>query len=271
MRMVTGVITKGLPLIDVQNTASTNLYLLKISHHQGNQLEIRERICEIKLLNFIDSDEPFANLAWMLIPDRYLRSLPNLTRTAEVTSDAPGSEWTTSKTVDVRGCLLDDPENDPMPTRFDYGENPDDPRLWDQDGDGNPAITTIMDGVLRGEIYNVQRWSAIYPGTIIDADHIRGHSIIENEQFIISASSETLIYDTETIIHGDQDRTYFRLTRFPDDASCAAVIQEGHRNDSWLQKMPHQVHCDGDSDCAADQACRFGICFGEPYPSDESR
>jgi hypothetical protein len=237
-----------------------------MNHHEGDTLVIQERICEILLLNFINSDEPFADLAWMLIPVKYLHSLPLLTRTAEVPIGSPGSAWETSKTVDVRGCVLDDPENDPLPTRFDYEDDDYDPRLWDQDQDGHPAITTLMDGVLRGEIYNVQRWSAIYPGKIIDRDHIRGHSIIENEQFIISASTDQLIYDTVTTIHEDVDRTYFRLTRMPDDASCADVIREGHLNNSWLRKTAHQVHCNQDSDCGSAEACRYGICFEEPYP-----
>jgi len=266
MRMVTGVVTSGLPLVDYQNTASTNLYLLKINHHEGDTLVIEERICEILLLNFINSDEPFADLAWMLIPVKYLRSLPLLSRTVEVPDGTPGSDWVTSKTTDVRGCILDNPTSDPLPTRFDYDDNPNDPRLYDQDKDGNVAVTTLMDGVLRGEIYNVQRWSAIYPGKIIDADHVRGHSIIENEQFIISASKPELIYDTQTSIHTDVDRTYFHLTRMPDDTSCAKVIREGHLDNSWLRKLAHQVHCDNDSDCSSGQACKYGICFDPPHP-----
>jgi hypothetical protein len=241
MRMEIGVVTLGLPLVNRMNTYSSNLFLVKMSHTEGNQLKLEEKVCEIQLINFIDSDEPFDDLAWMLIPHTYLKSLPILEQFVEVSSAAPGSSFETTQSVEVRGCVLDDPINDPLPTKQDFEANPDDPRFWDEDEDGNVAMTTLMDGILRGKVYNVQRWKAIYHGEILDSDHIRGLSTIDNVQLVISASSGTLKQETSTLIHEQEDRTYHRLMRMPDDTSCADLIREGHLNTSWLRHTPHMM------------------------------
>ncbi len=137
------------------------------------------------------------------------------------------------------GCILDDPVNDPLPTRDDYEADPNDPRFWDQDEDGQVGMTTLMDGIMRGAIYNVQRWTAIYHGRILDADHVKGLSTIVSKQKVLSASNPTLIQDIDTFIHDDEDRTYFRMQRLDDDASCADLIRLANRYDSWLRHTPH--------------------------------
>jgi hypothetical protein len=241
MRMVIGSVTVGVPLVTKQNTYSTNLFLVRFSHDEGNTLKLDAKVCEIELINFNDDDQPFSDLAWMVVPHLYIRSLPIVDQTVEVASAAPGSSFETSQSCEIRGLILDDPVNDPLPDRHVYDANQGDPRFWDQDGDGNVGMTTIMDGILRGAIYNVQRWKAVYHGEILDADHIRGLSSIENQQNVISASTSTLIYDTTTEIHIEADRTYHRFVRMPDDTSCADLIREGHREDSWLRHANHMM------------------------------
>jgi hypothetical protein len=56
-----------------------------------------------------------------------------------------------------------------------------------------------------------------------------------------------LIYDSQSVMHEDPTRTYFRLERLdgmfpgraPGDVSCADVIRYAERNDSWLRHTPH--------------------------------
>jgi hypothetical protein len=241
MRMVIGSVTVGVPLVTKQNTYSTNLFLVRMSHDQGNTINLHAKVCEIELINFNDDDQPFSDLAWMVVPHLYIRSLPIVKQTVEVASAAPGAAFETSQSCEIRGLILDDPVNDELPDRHVFDANPDDPRFWDQDGDGNVGMTTMMDGILRGAIYNVQRWKAVYHGEILDADHIRGPSSIENQQNVISASTPTLIYDTTTEIHTDPTRTYHRFVRMPDDTSCNDLIREGHREDSWLRHTNHMM------------------------------
>ncbi len=239
MRMEIAVVTLGLPLVTKQNTYSSNLFLIRARHTAGDTLEMDDKLCELKLINFVDSDEEFDDLAWMVIPLRYLRSVAVLQRSVEVTGTAAGTPWDTTRSLEVRGCVLDDPWNDPLPTHQDYAADPNDPRFWDQDGDGHVGMTTLMDGVLRGAIYNVQRWQAEYHGEILDADHIAGLADVVNEQIVISASTPSLIYETDTAIHEEEDRTYFRMQRLPDDASCADLIRLANRDNAWLRHTPH--------------------------------
>ncbi|HSA23011.1 MAG TPA: hypothetical protein P5076_16260, partial [Myxococcota bacterium] len=246
MRMEIAVMTE-VPILGYQRTYSSNLFLVKARHAAGDRLEMEEKLCDLKLINFVDSDEPFTNMGWMVIPLRYLRSLAILQRSAELPSAAPGSRWLTTRSVEVRGAVIADPVRDPLPTRQDYDADHADARFWDQDEDGNVGMTTLMDGIMRGEIYNVQRWQATYDGELVDANHIRGLASIENEQLVISASKPSLVYDSQSVMHADPTRTYFRLQRldsmFPDkepgDVSCADLIRYAERNDSWLRHTPH--------------------------------
>jgi hypothetical protein len=235
------VLTVGLPIVGSHNSYSSSLHLLKLSHNRGDTVDIEHRICEIKIINFNDDDSEYQDMIWMVIPHSYLRSLPLLEQTAEVTSTAPGSHFETSQLLELRGCLLDDPAHDPLPRKTDYDANPDDPRLWDQDEDGNVSMTVYADGVLRGEIYNVQRWTAVYAGKLLDSDRICGLTAGDSEEYMIATSNPLFEQETETSINKTPDRTYFRFKRMPDDTSCADLIREGHRDDSWLRHTDHQL------------------------------
>jgi hypothetical protein len=240
-RIEVAVLTVGLPIVGSHNSYSSSLHLLKLSHNRGDTVDIEHRICEIKIINFNDDDSEYQDMIWMVIPHSYLRSLPLLEQTAEVTSTAPGSHFETSQLLELRGCLLDDPAHDPLPRKTDYDANPDDPRLWDQDEDGNVSMTVYADGVLRGEIYNVQRWTAVYAGKLLDSDRICGLTAGDSEEYMIATSNPLFEQETETSINKTPDRTYFRFKRMPDDTSCADLIREGHRDDSWLRHTDHQL------------------------------
>ena len=69
--MEIGSVTVGVPLVNKQNTYSTNLFLVKMSHEEGDIVKIDQKVCEIELINFNDDDQPFSDLAWMVIPHLY--------------------------------------------------------------------------------------------------------------------------------------------------------------------------------------------------------
>ncbi len=239
MRMVIATKTLGVPLVNTQLTYSSNLFLVKLSQPVENTLKMETKICDVRLINFTENDEPVNDLVWMVVPHTQLRFLPTLNQSAFFPKTADDTAFTTSQSIEVRGALLDNPAEDPLPTREDYQMDPKDPRFWDQDRDGKVGVTIWANGIIRGQVYNVIRWKALYRGDIVDADHLRGTAITENEQNLISASSDSLLYDTTTVLHEDSTRTYFRMQRQKLDTSCSELLRIADRNDSWLRHTNH--------------------------------
>ena len=82
------------------------------------------------------------------------------------------------------GIRLDDPANEPLPT------DPDDPRIVDDDGDGNPGITVnikVTDD-LTGELYIARREIFAYEAFLTEPDVMTGTVTDDSEQLVIGAS-----------------------------------------------------------------------------------
>jgi len=82
------------------------------------------------------------------------------------------------------GIRLDDPENEPLPT------DPDDPRIVDDDGDGNPGITVSIKVTdeLTGELYIARREIFAYEAFLTETDLLTGTVTDDSEQLVIGAS-----------------------------------------------------------------------------------
>lgn len=234
LRLNLALITYGLPLLSRQTTNSAHLFLVRARHTGDDLLELDEKLCALEMINFSDGDRPPSDLIHVTIPHTFLAALPLAHHRVQLPSAAAGTPFVSDRWLELRGALLDDPAQDPLPTRHDYEARPDDPRLWDQDADGRPGMTTLTDGVLRGEIYIVQRIAFALDGVLVDADHIEGRVRAETEEHLLDASKASLVYDIETALHPDADRTTFRMLRLADDASCADLLAEAERTGSWL-------------------------------------
>jgi hypothetical protein len=82
------------------------------------------------------------------------------------------------------GIRLDDPANELLPT------DPNDPRIVDDDGDGNPGITVsirVTDD-LTGELYIARREIFAYEAFLTDPDTLTGTVTDDSEQLVIGAS-----------------------------------------------------------------------------------
>lgn len=234
MRLNLSVITYGLPLISRQTTNSTHLLLVRASHPRADELVLTEKLCSLEMINFSDTGSPPSDLIHVTIPHSFLAALPLATHRVQMDARAPGAAFVSDTWLEVRGARLEHPDTDPLPTRTEYEAVPTDPRLWDQDEDGRPGMTTLTDGVLRGEIYIVQRLRTALVGELVDADRVQGLVLAQTQEHLLDASKAALVYDIQTQLHPDEDRTYFRLLRLADDASCADLIAEADRRGSWL-------------------------------------
>jgi hypothetical protein len=103
--------------------------------------------------------------------------------------------------------------NDPLPS------DPDDPRVFDQDGDGNPGVTIRVEGIVSGDMYIVQRSWTRLEGALLGDGSFGGRLFFGNAQVVLDSTSPFL---------GDPpssrplpNLSWFRIARLPEDADCA--------------------------------------------------
>lgn len=105
------------------------------------------------------------------------------------------------------GVRLEDPANDPLPT------DPDDPRIADDDGDGNPGVTATITVTpeLSGEIYLARREIFAYEAQRQDDGSLTGTVDDDSEQLVIGASDPAF-------------ETGGQWTQYPDPAKSPILL-----------------------------------------------
>jgi len=120
------------------------------------------------------------------------------------------------------GIELEDPANDPLPT------DPDDPRIIDADGDGNPGVTSrvkVTDD-LQGEIYLARREIFAYDLTQESPDRLVGTVTDGSEQLIIGASDPVFLTPAQWEQIDDPDRNPVIWQRVDDTWDCERLAAE---------------------------------------------
>jgi len=121
----------------------------------------------------------------------------------------------------VNGAELADSEGDLLPTEVD------DPRVFDQDDDGHPGVTTKISiiGLISGEAYVVQRVRKSYKGTIEKDGLINGLLYWEDEQNTLDASSSMFAMKSKGRPDPELEHSHFRLVRIDGHESCDDIIK----------------------------------------------
>lgn len=120
------------------------------------------------------------------------------------------------------GIALDDPANEVLPT------DPNDPRIFDHDGDGNPGVTThikVADGI-EGDLYIARREIFSYDVTQESPDRMVGSITDDSEQLLLGASNEIFLADTDWVQHPDPERNPVIWVRVDDTWDCARLAAE---------------------------------------------
>lgn len=220
----------GFPLVNCQDSTNVHHILFKFTQDEDGSVHMEGKYCTHIMWNFkVDSNDPtrdqvFDDISWMEVPTRYTLSIPFHVWNMSVTGDVGvGTKLNTDVYLEVRGALLDDPVNDPLPTKDDLTN------AWDQDRDGLPGVTTFMSGILTGEVYNVNRayMQGFFEVVATDADgtvtKLQGLLTTENESGVIGASKPSYIVNVEGEPFADPDRSYMRFRRVPDDTNCTNI------------------------------------------------
>ena len=256
--MLTSVANCGLPIGSGCQDVGSIQHLLTRVRQTPNGLEFDEVFCNIHLNNFFDGgsgkdnkkDYPFLDIAYMMTPFIYFHSVPWIHLEAAESDIAPAAEGTkfdTDRWLEIRAAILENPETDPLPNTKNELTN-----HWDQDRDGKPGQTTAMAGAIQGETYNDQRWSVIYHMEVQKmaedkVDKLNGLLTHTSEQFLLGASKPQLLQDLTTTVHDVAERSYFRMRRLKDDASCYDVLDLGDAT----ALNARQPNCDSDPNMIA--------------------
>jgi hypothetical protein len=127
------------------------------------------------------------------------------------------------------GATLEDPsDKESLPT------DADDERVFDQDGDGNPASTVRIQGLgLDGRIYNVQ-WSTMAPtGATVSETRIEGLLHFDATENVLGSDPPVIAsLSPESNPHPNDCWSTFQMARLDEEATCDTVVE------SFLELFP---------------------------------
>jgi hypothetical protein len=155
-----------------------------------------------------------------VIPDAYRDSLAVLMRDGTFAPGDGGLRYRLPRVFEVSGATLADPATEALPTA------PDDPRLVDQDMDGNPGVTIVLTGLVDGQVYAAERRSTDLDGVAVSADRLVGLVAFTSEQSVVDADPPSLkdtVGTSEQLPDPEACNSTFEMVRVPDTADCAWV------------------------------------------------
>lgn len=196
-------------------------YLLEIEQ-QGRVLTEARRECELTLspvfgLQMVASDAALGSLAFHEV-DKGLVSAPTV-----------GGTYNSSTEVGLWGIELNDPLADEVPTE------PDDPAVFDSDGDGNPGVTLQAAGT------SCERWLAHrqvvrYFGTFTQPNQIDGTSLTATESNVIGSSMP--LCGVNPRITANDEHSRFRMVRVDGAGESVDLDADGDGTISCEEAAP---------------------------------
>lgn len=121
------------------------------------------------------------------------------------------------------GIRLADPVNDRLPT------DPADPRIVDDDGDGNPGVTVkikVTDD-FGGELYIARREIFAYDAALVSPDRLEGTVDDHSEQLVIGASDPVFATSkAQWVQRADRALSPIVLVRVDDSWDCQRLAAE---------------------------------------------
>lgn len=195
-----------MPIIGSTQTRTIAIQKLVISG-EGPNYTMRSQPCSVEL----DSG---TTMVEMIIPNGFVQSLSS-TESLLVDHD---DHFEMPITWESRGVHLENIATDPLPT------SPDDPRIFDQDGDGHPGMTVQISGLIQGDIYVIQRGFTALQGEL-NGDHFDGLVKWTDEQVTLGASNPILASNQpQNTLDPDPENSFFHSTRLTDDLSCDTIL-----------------------------------------------
>lgn len=199
----------------VGEVTNKNITLLRLEQQQnGGSLTVTAEICSIE----VDSGTSLVSIEF---PQAFVDSLGMVMKPSTIEPADHGYRFFQPRFTQLLGVRLENPATDPLPTEAD------DPRVFDQDGDGHPGITvrvTIL-GFIKGEVYVIQRdWNTLN-GEFTSPDKIDGLIEWGIEQVVLGASNPFLKARGTNRPDPAAEHSYFCTTRIDPQMDCPAIIE----------------------------------------------
>ena len=158
-----------------------------------------------------------------------MRSLDAVLAQANVAESENPMRFVQSWTIELHGVELDNPESDPLPTAAN------DPRVFDQDGDGKPGITVEARafGFISGDVYMIERLRIRLDGEVVSLDWIEGQIEGTVEQVIIGASNRLFLGLIQSRPDPVSTHSFFILKRIDPAWTCEDIL--AHREELFGQ------------------------------------
>lgn len=208
------VATANLPVVGALRIDTTVGAITHITQ-SGSSLILQDRYC------FTDAS-PSTFLFRTNIADVVMQSIQPEPRVATLVLDACDFRFTQDWYTEVRGSILEDPNNEPLPI------DPEDPRLVDLEGDGHPGMTiqaSIL-GLFRGEGYAVQRYRYRLEGTVFNANTIIGFIDWTSEQSVVAATNSLFMEPFSDATDPDPTKHQFVMIRIDETWTCETLREQ---------------------------------------------
>lgn len=160
-------------------------YALATIQQEGEGFTVTEQSCRYEMGGGSDA----------MISDTVPTSLEPVTAVITFEGEGDNITYQREETVQLIGIRLDDPANDPLPT------DPEDERIFDQEGDGKPGATASIAGgidggeLLSGDAYFIQRQKFSYSGTRNRNGKLTGLLDDDSNQQVIDATNGFLMLE----------------------------------------------------------------------------
>ncbi len=154
-------------------SVTQTLLLVKLQSSPGGVVQHSSRDCLIE-------QTPIVGVS-TTIPLAVVESIPPQNYVAVLSGSQPGATYSTQRNVELWAMNLTDPEFEELP------KDASDPRVYDQDNDGNPGATLIL-GANQCSMYVVQRAIAQWNGKVESGTRIAGMGNNLTTQIVLGAT-----------------------------------------------------------------------------------
>ena len=199
------------PLLGPSEATSTSIGLTTIAR-TGEAFEMVEAGCHVEAAS--------GGGVMTEIPDVIAQTTPASASQLSFAREGEAIVWSRPQTITLVSVALTDPAAEALPTSGT------DPRVLDQDNDGNPGVTVKVSGLATGDIFVVQRNRTAYQGSL-DGDGLLSGLISDaSDQSVVGSSNPLLNQNIPTTPHEDPSRSTIELVRVDDSYDCARVVSE---------------------------------------------